>query len=122
MKLGLINLQERLRTVRLSARSLKSSLHKTYRKTDTEYINIIVEKERLKTNIDLCENLVSLIDRGLSVLDNEERAVLEEFFMKPSPNIVELKARFGYETRSIYRLRDTALEKFTLAMYGISES
>lgn len=122
MKLGLINLRERLRTVRLSARSLKSSLHKTYRKTDTEYINIIVEKERLKTNIDLCNNLVLLIDRGLSVLDNEERAVLEEFYMKPAPNIVELKARFGYETRSIYRLRDTALEKFTLAMYGINES
>lgn len=123
MKLGLKGTKERLRTIRLSARSLRNSLHRTYLKTDTEYVNMIVESERLNANIKLCQNLIALIERGLASLTDEERAVLEEFYMTPgSPNIIELKVRFGYETRSIYRLRDTALEKFTLAMYGISES
>ena len=120
MKLGLINSRERLRLVRLGMRNLKNSLHKTYQRTDTEYVNMIVESERIRTNIKICENLLSLIDRGLDSLTEEERGVLEEFYMKTSsPNIIELKDRLGYETRSLYRLRDTALEKFTISMYGI---
>ncbi len=123
MKLGLINSRERLQIIRQRVRSLKNSLHRTYQKTDTEYVNAIVEAERIKTNIKHCENLIDMIDRGLNTLAYDERKVLEEFYMKTTPpNIVDLKARLGYETRTIYRLRDTALEKFTLTMYGISES
>lgn len=123
MKLGIKGAKERLKTIRLSARGLRNSLHKTYLKTDTEYVNMIVESERLNANIKLCENLLGLIERGLNSLTEEERAVLEKFYMTPgAPNLIKLKTRFGYESRSIYRLRDTALEKFTLAMYGICES
>lgn len=123
MRLGVIISRERLLTVREGARSLRSSLAGSRKKTDTELVNMIVESERLKANIKLSEALVALIERGLASLTPTEREVLEEFYMKDSPpDIVNLKSRIGYETRSVYRLRDSALMKFTCAMYGITES
>ena len=123
MKIGILNSRDKLRAVDGFARSAKSSIEKKGRRADSKSVDAIVESERLRKNLKLAEGLVRLVERGLSSLTDEERAVLERFYMSTDvPSMTKLKEEFGYETRSVYRLRDRALMKFTLAMYGVEVS
>ena len=82
----------------------------------------IVERERLKLVYHADRRLVRLIDRGLSALSKEERLVIDLFYIdRPRDYIEELIKRLGYERAQIYRIKDNALYKFTVNMYGITE-
>ena len=90
------------------------------RSLDSQLVDAIVETERLKTNIRIAQSLITLVDRGLSALSDDERYVLEKLYMSDCPRSTRaLLERLGYSQRSLYRVRDRALRKFTLAMYGV---
>lgn len=121
MKIGILNSQDKLRMVRTSAKDVVLPVGS--RRLDTRVINSLVETERLQENIKRAKKLVSLIDRGLASLTDEERCILEKFYMSGTPRTVTaISDELGYESRSIYRIREKALEKFTLAMYGVEVS
>lgn len=123
MKIGVLNSREKLRTVESLARSAKTSLKRNPGHTDSRLVDAIVESERLRKSLKQTEALIRLIERGLESLTEEERLLLTRFYMsRTTPNITDIKRELGYETRSIYRLRDRALVNFTLAMYGIEVS
>ena len=120
MKIGVLNSRDKLRMLSSQATSARTTANRQREKTSTKLIDTIVETERLKTNLDVAENLVGLIERGLDSLSEEERTILERFYISDLPkNMTRLKGELGYEERSLYRLRDRALRKFTLAMYGV---
>ena len=74
----------------------------------------MVEKERLASNINSAERLLAIIDRGLDSLTDEERQLLEKFYMSNSPSKMRhLSEEFGYDPRTLYR---------TIAMYGLELS
>ena len=82
----------------------------------------IVERERLKLVYHADRRLVRLIERGLSKLSEEERLVIDLFYIdRPRDHLDELTKRLGYEKTQIYRIKDAALYKFTVTMYGITE-
>jgi hypothetical protein len=82
----------------------------------------IVERERLKLTYNANKKLVAVTERGLAALNNTERKVLNRFFMnRPRDHIRVLCEELHLEQAQIYRIKDQALYKFTVYMYGIEE-
>lgn len=83
-------------------------------------ISNIVERERLDGNYQAVEKLVAQIDAALAMLDDQERLVLERFYINRCPGYIDrLCQELGYEQRQVYRKKDVALHHFTVAMYGL---
>lgn len=83
-------------------------------------LNNIVERQRLEYTYRATRRLVGLVERGLAGLDERERLVLERFFIHRSAGHLErLMGELGYEQRQVYRIKDEALYKFTICMYGM---
>lgn len=123
MKIGILNSKDKLRALSRVADEGRMLSGKNGKRMDSRLVDAIVESERLKSNISAAESLTALVERGLSSLEHDERRVLEAFYMSDRPKTVrQIKEEFGYATRSVYRLRDSALKKFTLAMYGVEVS
>lgn len=89
---------------------------------EERWLEGISEKERLSFSLKITEALIRLTDEGLSVLNARERLVLEEFYINPRENHVERLCReLNYEKSRVYQIKDSAVTKFTLAMYGTVE-
>ena len=85
-------------------------------------INYIDRKGRLEQNLGLAQARVERIERGLSVLTDNERLVLTRFYIRREPRYLDrLCGELGYEQAQVYRIKGTALRKFTLAMYGVRD-
>ena len=85
-------------------------------------INNIVERDRLKFNYEATQKLVRLIDRGIAGLDDKDKHILDAFYISGHKYCIgRLCEELGYEERQIYRFKDQALYKLTVAMYGITD-
>ena len=83
-------------------------------------VDNILERERLKKTYYATKKLVELVEKGLARLNPQELEILEKFYIYPAKgNINRLVEKFGYEQRQIYRMKDKALYKFTIATYGL---
>lgn len=83
-------------------------------------INYIDRKGRLEQNLGLAQAKVERIERGLSVLTENERLVLTRFYIHREPRYLDrLCGELGYEKTAVYGLKNRALKRFTLAMYGV---
>lgn len=86
---------------------------------ESDLIDNIDRRGRLQGNLELAKRKAERIERGLSVLNNQERLVLERFFIHRTRDYMDrLCEELGCETAQIYRIKDAGLKKFTLAMYG----
>ena len=121
------NIKERLAEVRARKTSVKSAgdsapVQGGGNKFEDRMLDLIVEEERLRYTLQANKIRVKLIERGLSVLTETERVVLLEFSgNRPSEAVELLRKTTGYERTQIYRIYDHALEKYTIAEYGITE-
>ncbi len=83
----------------------------------------IVHREELERALEMVCKWVALVDAGMEILGAEDRLVLERFYMRPEKgNVERLCAELGCEQSSVYRRRDKALRRFTLALYGGPET
>ena len=83
-------------------------------------IDYIDKKGRLAENLRAATVRVRRIERGLEGLTDNERLVLHRFFISREHGHVDrLCEELGYEERTIYRIKDSALKKFTLSMFGV---
>lgn len=83
-------------------------------------IEYIDRKERLRINLEIARQKVERIDRGLGALDQRERLVLQRFYVRREYGYLDrLCEELGYERTHVYRLKDQALMKFTLSMFGV---
>lgn len=83
-----------------------------------------VNLKELEEMLFRAERTVRAIERGLQTLTEKERYVLNLMYIEPVPNRIEvLKDELCYsENKSVYRVADSALLKFTRAMYGCTET
>jgi len=66
---------------------------------------------------------LDIVRRALMMLTADERRVLDRFFMRPIPSHVgKLCGELNIERSGVYRLKDRALHRFTIALYGATES
>ena len=85
-------------------------------------LDIIVERERLKYLYRANKILLELIEMGLASLDDTERLVLDRFYIdRPKGHVERLMEELNYEKSRVYEIKNQALYKFTIAMYGIVE-
>lgn len=82
----------------------------------------IVHREELDRSLEQTRMWVDLVEAGLEILSQEERLILERFYIRPEKgNVDRLCSELGIEQSSVYRRRDKALRYFTIALYGCSE-
>ena len=80
--------------------------------------NIVMRQELKRVYEDACM-WVEITDNALEALTNEEKLVLFHLYVRPQRGAVDqLCEQLGLEQSSVYRKRDIALWRFTLAMYG----
>ena len=85
-------------------------------------INNLVQRQELEWTLKQVKHWLSIADRGLLALPQDERLVLQRLYLYPEKGAVErLCSELGVEQSSVYRKRDQALQRFTLAMYGFTE-
>lgn len=83
-------------------------------------LNNIVERQKIDLNTEATSRLVKITERGLSGLNDQQRLVLEKFYMDRYPNHVErLSESLCVEKSQVYRLKDEALYSFTVSMFGL---
>ena len=92
------------------------------RREDAMLTNI-VRREELARQLDSARAWVALTEGGLSALDEEDKLVLDRFYVHRHKGACErLCEELSREKAQVYRRRDRALKRFTLALYGGLES
>lgn len=83
----------------------------------------IVHRDELKRRLKEARLWVTQVDKAIAVLDEEARLVLDLFYIHPAKgNVGELCERLNMEQATVYRKRDNALRRFTIALYGATET
>lgn len=125
-KNSVLTMSEEIAELEAKAERLNSTLGKIpvqggSSKVEDSLINNIVEKERLKTNLEITKKWILRVERGLSNLSEEEKQVLDGFYMANilTNRLEKLCDKLHCEKSTIYRIKEKALYKFTIAMYGI---
>ncbi|PYG88487.1 hypothetical protein LY28_01336 [Ruminiclostridium sufflavum DSM 19573] len=128
LKASIYNIEERIEALEIKFegikvnRSDKIPAHGGGSKWEDYLLDNIVERERLNFLLEADRKILGIIERGLQALDNTERLVLDRFFIhRRKDHIGTLIEELGVEQSQIYRIKDQALYKFTIHMYGIEE-
>lgn len=78
---------------------------------------------QLQRNLERVRLWLDFMNMGLSVLDPVERKMLERFYLVGGRRAADdLAAEYNADVKTIYRWTDQALRKFTIALYGCTES
>lgn len=86
-------------------------------------ISRMVKKEKLQRNLDRAKLWVSFMDKGLAALTDDEQHILDRFYINPAKgNVDRLCEELFVEKTALYKRKDAALRKFTVALYGCAES
>lgn len=86
-------------------------------------INNIVRLDKLRENLHDAEQFIYRMDRGLEFLEIGEKELLVRFYITPERHAAEHFAdELGVDVKTVYHRKDRALRKFTIAMYGCTES
>lgn len=90
---------------------------------EDQMINNIVRRQELQQSLERACQWIETVDGALNVLEPEEREILQCMYVFPQKGAVDTACdALHLEKSSVYRRRDKALRKFTLAMYGATES
>ena len=118
------NIPEELRRLELAATGIRSaaigemSVKGNGRREDA-LLSIMMQKQELQWALEQAQLWIRTTNRALGALSSEEKLILYRLYMYPEKGSVErLCNDLGVEQSSIYRKRDRALQKFTLAFYG----
>lgn len=83
------------------------------------YLSNIVKRQELERALKQTEIWVSAVESALSILDKEERAILDKFFIHPERQAADRLAEdLQVDVKTVYRRKDAALRKFTICLYG----
>lgn len=83
----------------------------------------MVEVAELENRLRMVKWWLSPVERALECLTEEERLVLDRFYIHPMKGSADrLCDELNLERTAIYRRKDDALRHFTIALYGTTES
>ena len=83
----------------------------------------ICKREELKCSLRDAKVWVRRVDAGLAVLNQEERLILDRFYVNPARgNVDRLCVELNVEKPTVYRRKDDALRRFTICLYGCTEN
>lgn len=83
----------------------------------------IAHRDELERSLRQAKDTVAIVDSGLAVLDDSERQVLDRFYMHPAQgNVDRLCEELNLEKSAVYDRKEKAIRRFTIALYGITET
>lgn len=84
------------------------------------WIDAIDELERKKEAWRITKRRVDAVERGLAALDEQQREILEAFFINRVQGGADyLAEKLHLERTRVYELREVAIRDFTMARYGV---
>lgn len=88
---------------------------------DDRMINNMVRREELRCAYESARLWVDTTQKAMKVLTPQEESILRSMYIEPQRGVVtKLCNELGMEQSSVYRHRDQALYRFTMALYGAS--
>lgn len=83
----------------------------------------ICARQELERSLQQTKLWVKAVNAALRVLQQDERRILERFYITPVQGAAErLSSELGKDVKTIYSKKDRALYKFTVALYGLTEN
>ena len=128
MRLATINIPQELERLEIDAQSIRSAkldstaVNSGGNRKEDALLNNILQRQELMWTLQQAQLWLQATDRALTALTNQEKQILHRLYIYPEKGGLEqLCTELEMETSSIYRRRDRALKRFTLAFYGIDE-
>lgn len=124
---AMVNIPEEIRQLKAQAVKLGGFNNSTPVKGggsqwEDRQIDLIVKMKKLKTSLVYATDWVSKVERGLSALSDEDRLILDRFYINPAKgNVDRLCGELHLEKSTVYDRKDKALRRYTLARYGCVE-
>ena len=129
MASSLVNIPRELERLRIAATSIRSArvdgdpVRGGGNRREEILMDNLMRRQELQWRLEQAKHWVSCTEKALGVLTPEEKLVLRRLYIYPEKGSLErLCGELGVEQSSIYRKRDKALYRFTLALYGGMES
>lgn len=126
MRASVENLPLELKQLELAAKRIAGSdpgklrVGGSVRGGEDALLSNLVHRQELELALQQARCWVDGVDRALSALDGQEITVLRRLYLQPERNGVDkLCEELAAERSTVYRRRDAALRKFTMAMYGV---
>ena len=126
MRLATINIPQELQRLEIDAQSIRSSRTDSTpvqgggSKREEAILNNILHRQELAWTLEQAQAWMRVTDRALTCLTNQEKQILTRLYIYPEKGGLErLCKELNMETSSIYRHREQALKRFTMALYGI---
>lgn len=111
--------RERLKSIRTNEDKGRGSQYFA----DQAMVSSLSEQQDLERALEDARKWLDPVERALSSLSEEEREVVERLCIKRKKGEAQRLCNDLFMSQSaLYRLRQKALQKFTLAMYGALES
>lgn len=83
----------------------------------------IVHREELERSLEQAQKWVALVEAGLEILTEEERKILDRFYVHPERGAADrLAGDLRLDVKTVYRRKDDALRRFTISLYGGTEN
>lgn len=83
----------------------------------------IIQREELSWSLEQAQKWVGLVESGLSVLNEEDRLILDRFYIRGEKGAADrLAGDLCMDVKTVYRRKDAALRRFTIALWGCVES
>ena len=116
-------MRKEIKRLELEAQSLSSSglvrIGAGIDNREDRKINNLVRRGELSEALQQAALWVDVTDHALGCLNSQERQLLSSMYIRGDwGNASQLAQQLGIERSTVYRKRDDALRKFTLAMYG----
>lgn len=106
-----------------SARTDGSFVQASGSRREEILLDNMMSRQELHWRLDQTQMWLSCMNKALAALSPEEKLVLQRFYIYPEKGSVEkLCQELGLENSSVYRKRDKALHRFTIALYGGAEN
>ena len=83
----------------------------------------MIQREELSWSLEQAQKWVGLVESGLSVLNEEDRLILDRFYIRGEKGAADrLAGDLCMDVKTVYRRKDAALRRFTIALWGCVES
>lgn len=85
-------------------------------------IHNIATREELQNNLKIIKHEIAITEAGLKCLTETEKKILQRFYINRSKGYIERLCDELYISKTeLYRQKDEALKRFTMACYGVVE-
>lgn len=126
MRLATINIPQEIQRLEIDAHSIRSAridatpVSGGGNRREEALLNNILHRQELTWTLQQAQAWLQITDRALSALTSREKQILTRLYIYPEKGGLErLCKELDMESSSVYRHRDQALKRFTMALYGI---